>query len=343
MNGFKYKESREMDLYQFVNSRDIREHLKKINYQFSTLEAAWLVFQADVTLEEKHAAWKEIIDTMPDCEMEERHWTCPRASLYEYLKDMMAEQQSHLKVMQKPENDYYYMLRFKEKDDWYNDDNVFRTYEEVLSYASRNFSEDWCQAWRIIRRRYGEKPRYFEETMRPDGTLLGISLWGETTTEEDRNSDQNLLGLWFDFPTPFKKGDIIWNPKRPDGFCGGPFVTLGVGTDGLKESVIQSMRNGGDNSDMCASGYFVEEDSGYVYREVTDNYMDMEFYREELTDGYRTLKSFSSFVKGEIDEVLLAQAYHVICQEQTMKESRPYAFTEEGLALAGIGEEKKKR
>ena len=28
---------------------------------------------------------------------------------------------------------------------------------------------------------------------------------------------------------------------------------------------------------------------------------------------------------------------------KTISESRPYAFTEEGLALAGIGEEKKKR
>ena len=34
-----------MDITRFINSRDIREHLKKIGYQFTSLEAAWLIWQ----------------------------------------------------------------------------------------------------------------------------------------------------------------------------------------------------------------------------------------------------------------------------------------------------------
>ena len=34
-----------MDIYRFINSNTIREHLKKLGYQFNTLEAAWLVWQ----------------------------------------------------------------------------------------------------------------------------------------------------------------------------------------------------------------------------------------------------------------------------------------------------------
>ena len=34
-----------MDILRFINSRDIREHLKTIHYQFNSLEAAWLIYQ----------------------------------------------------------------------------------------------------------------------------------------------------------------------------------------------------------------------------------------------------------------------------------------------------------
>ncbi len=34
-----------MDIYRFINSKDIRAHLENIGYQFNALEAAWLVYQ----------------------------------------------------------------------------------------------------------------------------------------------------------------------------------------------------------------------------------------------------------------------------------------------------------
>ena len=74
-----------MDVFKFINSRDIREYLQKINYSFSPLEIAWLVKKSKyTTLKEKHKAWREIISTMPDCEICENE-----PSLHEYLNDRM--------------------------------------------------------------------------------------------------------------------------------------------------------------------------------------------------------------------------------------------------------------
>lgn len=43
-----------MDILRFVNSKDIREHLGNINYEFNSLEAAWLIYQChDATIDEK--------------------------------------------------------------------------------------------------------------------------------------------------------------------------------------------------------------------------------------------------------------------------------------------------
>ena len=79
-----------MNIYNFINSRDIAKYLKEINYQFSTLECAWLVWQSRKhTLEQKHTAWQKIIDTMPDCSVGARPNHREVESLHEYLKDHM--------------------------------------------------------------------------------------------------------------------------------------------------------------------------------------------------------------------------------------------------------------
>ena len=59
-----------MDLFRFIDSKDIREHLRQIGYSFTAPEAAFLVWQCrNATLKEKFAAWREIIETMPDCSL----------------------------------------------------------------------------------------------------------------------------------------------------------------------------------------------------------------------------------------------------------------------------------
>ena len=79
------------DIYSFINSRDIRKYLRETEYHFSSLEAAWIIWQSmDRTWEEKKAAWAELIRTMPDCEVPERFNCNYRASLHGYLKDYMA-------------------------------------------------------------------------------------------------------------------------------------------------------------------------------------------------------------------------------------------------------------
>lgn len=60
-----------MDIFNFVDSRDIREHLRSIDFQPSTIEAAYLVwFSKTATLDQKCKAWQEIARTMPNCSLE---------------------------------------------------------------------------------------------------------------------------------------------------------------------------------------------------------------------------------------------------------------------------------
>ena len=79
-----------MDILSFVNSKDIREYLHEIDYKCDSMQAAWLVYQsADKTMEEKHAAYRWIIDNMPDCPMPKRRFAVARESLHAFLQEHM--------------------------------------------------------------------------------------------------------------------------------------------------------------------------------------------------------------------------------------------------------------
>ena len=86
-----------MDISRFVNSRDIREHLRSINYEFNAMEASWLVYQCvNTTIEERHIAWAWIIENMADMEVIERPNCIYRKSLHDTLRRYMAMQNEFL-------------------------------------------------------------------------------------------------------------------------------------------------------------------------------------------------------------------------------------------------------
>ena len=140
-------------------------------------------------------------------------------------------------------------------------------------------------------------------------------------------------GLFFEFPTPFKPGDIVC-----DNTGGDPFVLTEIGLSRLDRERAKSVRRFGDSSDMCAAGYFQSEDGSVCY-DVRHNYMDLVYYAEKPTGAGRILTALSSYEKGEIDLSLLLTAYHYILNNHLTEKSKPQQFTQKGLYLAGILED----
>lgn len=337
-----------MDVLKFVNSKDIREHLKNIGYQFSSLEAAWLIYQCrNATIKEKHQAWKELIRTMPDCSIAKRCNTEPQESLHVFLNEYMKiEDELIQEFCEEHHTDTWaenktYVFRFKyEHDDGTSDNSstVFSNYDTLIENV-REPEEDVtliyvykmqvdvlsCGSMAIIDRDHNFLKLYPGEI-------------------EDKHKDEIYKGVfdgfWFEFPTPFRKGDIIWDPKwSEDGICSGPFVNRGVCLDGIESKrTIDNLRNNADNTDMCAGGYFVSED-GSIYSECMSNYMDLEYYEKELSGPKRTLIAVSNFMKEEIDLSLYARAYHQIITSGYAESSMPWDILDSGLILAGLKKE----
>ena len=87
-----------MDIYRFLDSNDIRAHLQSLRYDFTLPEAAFLVWQcATAPLSEKHAAWRELIKTMPDCRMERRRNMCEIQSMHGFLQEYIELEEKQLR------------------------------------------------------------------------------------------------------------------------------------------------------------------------------------------------------------------------------------------------------
>lgn len=314
-----------MNLYRFLNSKDVRTHLEQRGYEFNSLEAAWLIYQCrTASIEEKHKAWEELIATMPDCRIEERDHFVRRDSLHEFLKDYMFLEKKLLKAFYQDDDSSVYTVHFfcpqtdKFEDLWETNRNrMFGTYPKCLEYAAR-FSEGCSNV--VIRKHRLNDTDYLELTMLPDQTSMSISVstsrlnsmqqGGLLCEKEFDLYYRSFTGLCLFFPTPFQKGDILWDPGAMTGCQRSPRVFLSTYLETEPEEEREKILQRGDIDYMGVHGYHIDPEIGLTDMEAVEttgnalyhamNYMNLEYVPFDLKRQYWILKPVSSYVKGEI-------------------------------------------
>lgn len=295
-----------MDIYSFVNSKDIREHLRKIEYQFNSLETAWLIYQCkSISYESKKVAWTELIHTMPDCEVPERSNCRGWDSLHEMIQEYINTYDKIIAEFYEddPKEKYVYMYSYlyESDKDWIERfENIYGSLQDCLMAYKKDAGEsDDKVLYCTIRKKSLVHPEYELKIAYNGNDELDEIVWQWPRKEEyDAILTDSFEGLWFNFPTPFQKGDVVWEPKPKESIiwlCDGGFVLLGLESWEPSQDVLEN----GDNSDMVGFGYFVA-DNGNVYYEVMHNYMDLEYYTGPYKANERILPAVSRFVKGEI-------------------------------------------
>ncbi len=325
----------------FINSKDVRCYLEETGYAFSHAEAAWLAANCDhLTMEERHSAWREIMDTMPDCRLESVHWAYAEgelyASLHGVLHKLMALDRKYLTEFyaagEKAVYQYVIQYRRSAQSENYNDSPLFSRFDDCLDALKQDVAEYGSEAiwFSTVRKNYIDDPeRNIEVSFNKDCAVT--SVYKRLGLDEEEHELECVFNnLWFCFPAPFKKGDIVWHKNRI--VEAGPLVVDGI----APERYAETGHKGADSSDMNIWGYF-QNDEGELYHEVIWNYMDFEYYPEELLTGKRRiLKALSNYLKGEIDIELFAMAYHHILLEEQAKDTMGNWYTKEGLCLAGL-------
>lgn len=331
------------NICSFINSDAIADYLREIKYVFTSKEAAWLIYQCKkITMKEKHEAWEWLIENMPDCEVEERlncvHWD----SLHDLIRKYMAYENKYVNQFFKKENSAVYRYRwFGPKDsDWVdNYELINSTVEECWNDILGEDEEGEDVGIIEIKKTYIDTNEYIEILFDSKRNVLGLYSSIYTDAEKDVIVE-SFDGFWFAFPVPFKVGDmlIMKNKRYPRDYIGedGVLVLKGI-TPWETDRVARRIELGhGDTTDMCAWGYFQDED-GRIYSETTWNYMDLDYYSGPLDGRKRLLMAISNYMKDEIDLTLLLSAYRkVILDEFTQDIMLSHWFTEEGLELAGL-------
>ncbi len=338
-----------MNIYDFLNSRSIAEHWKKIDYQPDSLETAWIVyFNSELTLSEKWKYWEEIINTMPDMEIIRRP-NCPHYdSLHGFLNRFMALSRRFIDWFYDYTNSVYTL---KAADNDYLFDAVFSSMDSLKDFISSEGFEDVDSF--VVQKTEIDDYHRWPASLKLNKELKSIcqDTWDYGSFPCNKEEDDILLafeGMWFDFPVPFKKGDVIYNPYYKCGFDASEingrtelFVVHNVGLECVSKKDKKWFFEGknGDSTDMVFSGYTQWRD-GTVYRETFSNYMDFEFYNGDFEGTQRIIKALSNYEKGLINAEMLMHAYHQILSEERAKNDIPVFFTHEDLELAGINIDK---
>ncbi len=330
-------------ILQFVNSKDIREHLQSIGYQFNALEASWLIRQScNTTLAERHQAWEQVIREYPDCPIEERMNTKPQPSLHGFLREYMETENKYLEKFRNPEGAVYQLRYFFYETEPTAEERVYSRFEPEKMNCLFGDDDDLKRITcsRLPVDGLDEDALGSESYVNLNRNMNITSIFVHSCIDDEH--DREILmdvfpGFWFDFPTPFKKGDILWEPESCSRFTFSPFVCTGINHHQFNdEKQMVNLRRNGDTSDMNVHGLFVSNEYD-VYAEVTTNYMDCEYYPRELTGPRQLLIPFSAYEKGEADAELLLRALHYMRAELEKEHTGLHFYTAEALKKVGIG------
>lgn len=348
-----------MDIFKFVNSTAVADHLKSIDYSFSALEKAFLVYQSDkATLKEKHEAYSEIIATETDISIEKRPNTEAYPSLFDFLRRYMQIENEIIDEFYHTENAVYRFRYLCGKDTGYceNYETVYPTLEQCTAAFRAEIEDfDFDVELRFFEQRMDsleEIGKYIEIKFTPNGEILSVFV--NRIDEESGDVLCAIDGMWFDFPTPFKRGDVVVKKHAYD-LCNkyDPIVITSLSTwdkseyvdNGYterdcdldsRERVYQYRKRNGDTSDLNVCGYFACTDGSFYY-EVDYGLLNYEYYAGPYTGGYRILKVLSDFEKGELStDALVSLAQHIVNEERVRDEVKYIHLNEEYLKKIGI-------
>ena len=340
-----------MNIYKYIRSKDVREYNEKIGRKFNALESCYFVWSNfDVSLTEKHEAWRQIFLELPDMEVKGMRYLEHISSLNELIEKFIWTDKVLINEFYREGDKAIYRYRFAcEYDDWCDEGDFYAPYSSYEN-AKNALSKEKVEGISLIeyKKQYLDYPdKSIVLRMKNDGTIMEIVSKGfdEFFLEKGLKAKKEFFeNIWIDIPTPFKIGDIVCSKKMPfreDIYQQEePFVLTHIGNRASKDSLkgkkvtlmcdLQKKRidpfTFGEEEpyEMSAHGYFLERDEGgcftgeFCLASMYD-YTDLEYYRGEYKDGRRVLLPLKSLLKGETNEEMFFKICEIIKRQEQLR------------------------
>lgn len=207
---------------RFINSAQVRECLDVTGRKFSPLETAWLIYQCrNLTIEEKHEAWNDLIANTSDFEtMEFNRHTKGRYTFHVFLKEYMEEEEKILKEFKESGERYVYktdkVSRRRRNGQKQTDfAGVYSSLDRftLICEALKEPADD--TEWFICRKVRIDNPSEWTEVILSP-VLDTVKVNKCSRDHHDYNYLASIFQiLWFDFPEPFTEEDFLFDGPNP--------------------------------------------------------------------------------------------------------------------------------
>lgn len=316
-----------MDVLAFVDSRDIREHLRSIDFRPSTVEAAYLVwFSKTATLDQKCEAWQEIARTMPNCSLEATLAGFGRPAIPDFHAFLRWTVEYNKRCVDTFMTGTGFVYQYEEEN--VPDGQLcgafgepFSCYEKCAEAMRRDAELVSRPEARVRITRYPldiDQAHRREDWLMVNGKGEVLSVYCPSAGLVENNWDTAFQFIWVDIPTPFHTGDIVWTPQ---GSSREPFTLLYLPTwdrtrletelqpaersnEWLKhaQQQLEHYRHTGDISNMRVTGCSISYSKTFplYIGEPDPLYLNLEYHRKPLEDEQRILIAAQAYLRGDL-------------------------------------------
>ena len=331
-----------INIYDYFNSRDIAAHCRKIDHTFTATETAYLIWHSNHhTLADKHKAWREVINSLPDEDFHSSWYDSAKQTLHSFLEDYMHLQSEFIEdFCETKENHIYTYSTLPKYHDQYCSANIaFDSYKACLEalriYELRNDIHDEIAKVMITRQKVYSTAIALREAQMPEHIIFDKHL-EILDIEPDFDADGKRLfapihgfyDMWVVIPTPFCKGDIVADVNT---YVDGtqrhlPFILDRIpywkkgavnGIDSWNEANCLLHTDLGW-TDM-QEGVLFQDGKGEIYWDHAFHYLNLEYYRDELKGMEKLLRAVSDAIQGKITMADLLKSHSVTLMEQHIK------------------------
>ena len=293
------------DIYKYIISKDVVEHLQKINYKFSALQLTNFILKnlkfvsykknRIFTLKEIHEDLIKVMNEYPDEQLvtyESFELGHEKPSLFEMIQEKINVEDELIK-------------EFYTQNGLYDYDNrlLFDNYEELEKYHFNNNDFEDNETFEISKRNINNE-RVLYVTMNNKLEPVEIIEIDQDAkcklyTQLDTVMDQDCYKA---VPLPFKNGDIVISANEEEK----PMIIM--------SDEYEKECNGEDRFKIYDE-YDPEEITCLFYEDgivCYDHFIptELETYKGEKTDEYKLLITLQKFMRKEIDLSTFLPAYH---------------------------------
>lgn len=302
-----------MDIYSFLNSRDIAEHCRKIQKEWSPLEMALIISHSKRSVLDKHVAWRELISDYPDMMVP----PIPECgvngfeSLHTIILTQIDYEERILRSFMEQTPGAVYRHQIAWNREWQYSDSVYTSFEKAWADVIDSWDRDEVSeilVEKILPDDGGRITVYFDY----DQNVFRLDVWApyEIAGPDDSEVTYFLEDMCCaDIPVPFQLGDVLTIPKKLRWENDQIFVLKPPDERAKKRYAKMKELPYYEDLDVNTDWGYTVSDAGILYGDHIGGADCFEYYRGKYEGPVRLLHYVGLYLKGELDlpEILTMQ------------------------------------